>query len=441
MASFRQERRVTAPRLRVLARPVLAVLWFLAGCVDLTPPWSKVTAQGGAGGSGGATPDGAAGTGGALDAGAGGRIDTGGLGGTSGEAGGLGGAIDAPPPGTGGAIDAGRGGAGSAIDVAIPGTGGAAFDGGAGGAPDVPLPGTGGRATGGTTGGTGGATGTGGTSGKGGTTGTGGVTGTGGTSGKGGTTGSGGSGKPDVGPDLGPDLGPDITPDTSTLGTGLVAYYKCESASNTSLPDSSGNSNDGTLSGSYSFGAGKIGNALTLAKSGNGYVSLPTKIFQGSTEITIAAWVNVTTTLAWQRILDVGSTANTTANPSNGTTNIYMNMIAANNTGYPSSSITASGHVGQQTLTGTSSLPTASWTHVAVVLGAGTATLYINAASVATSTSMLRPADLGTIGYAYVGKSWFTSDPYFDGMIDEFRVYNRALSATEVLALYNFTGP
>jgi hypothetical protein len=29
----------------------------------------------------------------------------------------------------------------------------------------------------------------------------------------------------------------------------------------------------------------------------------------------------------------------------------------------------------------------------------------------------------------------FTSDPAFDGIIDEFRVYNRALSATEVQAL------
>ena len=49
--------------------------------------------------------------------------------------------------------------------------------------------------------------------------------------------------------------------------------------------------------------------------------------------------------------------------------------------------------------------------------------------------------DLGAIDYAFIAKSRFDADPYFDGKIDEFRVYNRALSAAEVLALYNFTGP
>jgi hypothetical protein len=58
-----------------------------------------------------------------------------------------------------------------------------------------------------------------------------------------------------------------------------------------------------------------------------------------------------------------------------------------------------------------------------------------------TNPISLRPTDLGTIDYAFIAKSRFDADPYFDGKIDEFRVYNRALSAAEVLALYNFTGP
>ncbi len=53
----------------------------------------------------------------------------------------------------------------------------------------------------------------------------------------------------------------------------------------------------------------------------------------------------------------------------------------------------------------------------------------------------LRPKDLGAIDYAFVGKSQFGADPYFDGMIDEVRVYNRAMSATDIQAIYQFTGP
>ncbi|HEX7500361.1 MAG TPA: hypothetical protein VF524_08650, partial [Polyangia bacterium] len=40
---------------------------------------------------------------------------------------------------------------------------------------------------------------------------------------------------PDLAPDLKPDLTPDLTPDTSTLASGLLAYYKCESATGTTL--------------------------------------------------------------------------------------------------------------------------------------------------------------------------------------------------------------
>jgi hypothetical protein len=77
-------------------------------------------------------------------------------------------------------------------------------------------------------------------------------------------TGTGGKTSLDAAPDLAPDR-PPAPPDTSTLGSGLLAYYPCESASGTTLPDTSGNGNNGTLSATgTSFGAGKVGTmALT----------------------------------------------------------------------------------------------------------------------------------------------------------------------------------
>ena len=44
---------------------------------------------------------------------------------------------------------------------------------------------------------------------------------------------------------------------------------------------------------------------------------------------------------------------------------------------------------------------------------------------------------LGNIDYAFIGRSQFGEDPYFDGMIDDLRIYNRALSAEEI---HDFTG-
>jgi hypothetical protein len=71
----------------------------------------------------------------------------------------------------------------------------------------------------------------------------------------------------------------------------------------------------------------------------------------------------------------------------------------------------------------------------------GVGTLYVDGAVANANTGLsLRAADLGAIDYAFIAKSRFDADPPFDGIVDEFRVYDRALSATEVQALYQFTG-
>ena len=247
--------------------------------------------------------------------------------------------------------------------------------------------------------------------------------------------------RPDAGPDTGPDLGPDTSPDTSTLGNGLVVYYKCESATGTTLPDSSGNGNDGTLSGGtagYTFPAGKVGKALSLIKAGSGYATIPSKVFANATNITIATWIYVTTAQNWARVFDVGVNAKLANNTATGTH--YMNFVPKNDGTNLAFAISKDGYGSEQILSSTA-LATGTWKHVAVVLGPGQGSLYVDGALVLNSTTvLLRPADLGTIDYAYLGKSQFTNDSYFDGQIDEFRVYSRALSAAEIKELYQFAG-
>jgi hypothetical protein len=36
----------------------------------------------------------------------------------------------------------------------------------------------------------------------------------------------------------------------------------------------------------------------------------------------------------------------------------------------------------------------------------------------------------------YIGRSQYTADPYFKGLIDDFRVYRRALGPTEVTTVF-----
>ena len=98
------------------------------------------------------------------------------------------------------------------------------------------------------------------------------------------------------------------------------------------------------------------------------------------------------------------------------------------------------GNTGEQAISGPGRLSTGAWHHIAVVLGTGstyTGTLYVDGVSVGTNTAMtLRPSNLGNTVNNWIGRSAFTQDPYFHGLVDDFRVYNRALSAAEITALY-----
>jgi len=459
LSSARREKS-TAPstiRGRVSAVRLLAAVTAascLVGCVDLTEPWNQKATPTGTGGPGGGAgiEVGEGGTGGGdLDAamgGSGGAIGSG--------LAGAGGGIDLGAGGTGGAIDPGSGGTGGAVDapadIPIFGTGGGATGG--------TTNGTGGKATGGTTSGTGGKA-TGGTAGGAGGKATGGAGGkatggaTGGTGGKatGGTTsGTGGAG---TGGATSPDAGLDAQPDASTLLNGLAVYYTFESATGTDLPDISGMGNTGTLSiglppdggtapsgPGYEFVAGKVGNGLTFHKAGLGYVRVPTAVFANATDLTLAVWVNTTTSQNWARILDVGVTPNPYQLGNTATVTKYLNLVPKNDVSNMLFSITTNGYGSEQKLSA-ANLSTDVWTHLAVVLASGAGgTLYVNGAAGTPNAALtLRPTDLGAIDYAFIAKSRFDADPALDGTIDEFRVYNRALSAAEITALYQFAGP
>jgi hypothetical protein len=418
---------------RSLGRWFLPWLILSVACVDLTAPWEKRRD--------GAAGDAPAGSGGNLDlpdgAGAGGATDlphadgaTGGTGGARDAAGGAGGS---------GGLDA------SVIDVPLPadvatgGAGGNALDGPvADSGRDLPLTGTGGSgpidaAKEAGTGGISGTGGAGGTTGKGGT---GGTTAKGGTGG-GGTTASGGS----TGTGGATSTGGACAAYTPGAGTGgLVAYYACDLSNGTTLADASGNKKDGTLAAdgtppdggtSYAYGTGKAGSAVYFTAASKAYASLPARLLLNACEATIAAWVYLNTSTEWQRIFDFGKPETTPK--------IYMFLTSRTGVGNKTMrfAISINGNVSgaEQTIDATAELPAGAWHHVAVVLGAAGGILYLDGAQAGANSSLtLRPADLGNIADYFIGKSHYP-DPYLDGAVDELRIYNRALSATEIAAL------
>ena len=75
------------------------------------------------------------------------------------------------------------------------------------------------------------------------------------------------------------------------------------------------------------------------------------------------------------------------------------------------------------------------WHHVAVTVDADhhTALMYLDGVVVGQNTDFHRtPSELGNTPQNWLGRSQFGGDAYFDGSLDDFRIYNRALSAAEI---------
>ena len=222
------------------------------------------------------------------------------------------------------------------------------------------------------------------------------------------------------------------------LTFGLVAYYMFNESSGTTTADSSGNGNTATVVGGATFTAGLQGNAITLSGSSQ-YVTMPSGILAGLNAVSISAWFNLTaadltSTKRWIRVFDFG------VPPDGGGPTTYMFLspnAGTGTTGVLRFAITTGGNGQEQQLQGVEP-PAATWQHVVVTMGAGSGTLYVGGIQTTTSTVVtLTPAGLGTTTQNWIGRSQFSADPYLIGQVDNFRIYNRVLTATEVAQLFS----
>ena len=183
--------------------------------------------------------------------------------------------------------------------------------------------------------------------------------------------------------------------------------------------DSTNNLNHSAVYGGITYGAGKVGSKALTLNGTNGFLQLPTNV-ANLNELTIATWIYWTGNTNGQRIFDFGSSSNE-----------YMYLSPKVSLGGLRFGIKNNGT--EQQLNATV-LPTYKWSHVAVTLDASGATMYVNGVPVSTSTSVtLRPIDFKPF-LNYIGRSQGTN-PLFFGMLDDFRIYNYALSANEVADL------
>ncbi|EGW23146.1 LamG domain protein jellyroll fold domain protein [Methylobacter tundripaludum SV96] len=201
---------------------------------------------------------------------------------------------------------------------------------------------------------------------------------------------------------------------TGTSNTGLVAAYGFEETSGTTVNDASGNSNLGAISNAVRITNGHSGNALQFNGT-NAWVTVQDSAsLDLSTSMTLEAWVYP------QSLANNGTVL--FKEQSGGA--VY-NLYAYENAGAPVSSFNDGTY---RVISGPNQLPVNQWTHLVSTYDGQYQRLYVNGTEVAKSAQngLIQQGGVLRIG----GNSVWGE--YFQGYIDEVRIYNRALTATEV---------
>jgi len=224
----------------------------------------------------------------------------------------------------------------------------------------------------------------------------------------------------------------------------LVGYWKLDEKKGSTARDSSGNGNDGTLYGDcvWQPKAGVLHGALWLP-GGPGQVDgeyvegpcveLPIgSLIHQLTNCTIMTWVNWSGGPSWQRIFDFGSSTEV---------NMFLTPMSGYGTGstepYELRFAITTGGGGAEERVSTTPLP-GGWHHVAVAINDDDhiTTLYLDGTPVAENTAMtLTPSHLDVTSNNWLGRSQYSGDSYYAGSLDDFRIYDQALSEGEIQAI------
>jgi hypothetical protein len=207
---------------------------------------------------------------------------------------------------------------------------------------------------------------------------------------------------------------PPVTPPDADLLTGLAAAYAFDEGQGSTAADSSGAGRNAALNGVSWTSQGKFGSALDF--DGTGYAQAEPAGLPGPADPkTLSCWVKLPQPAAsLQSILSLGDPA------TGGKVQLS----------YRDSAIGIS-QSGDAWVLGGPAPDTRGWHHLAYVFDGSANSLYVDGAPAGRSTipHPPSPATAFSMGAAAGGGQ------FYSGMLDDVRIYNRALSAAEIAAL------
>jgi hypothetical protein len=185
----------------------------------------------------------------------------------------------------------------------------------------------------------------------------------------------------------------------------------------------------GTLHGNavVSFGA------VELDATAGTYVELPGDLIDGYTSVTFEAWAGFGDNGGWVRLFDVGDT-----NPDTGFGRNYIFISPQSGPGDVRLVISdADPGFNYEEMAARPGGLNNSYAHLVGVVDPerGWMALYIDGQLVASNPNVTIPLSAVANNFFYLGRALY-DDPFLSGYIDEFRVYNTALSSPQIAASF-----
>jgi chitodextrinase len=197
--------------------------------------------------------------------------------------------------------------------------------------------------------------------------------------------------------------------------SGVVGAWGFSEGSGTTTADASGNGNAGTITGATWTAQGRHGNALSFNGAGNVVRVASSTSLNLTTGMTLSAWIRPTAAQSgWRTILQRQADA-------------YFLSASNGDPLHPAGGGTFGGST--EFVGGPTANPVNTWTHVALTYDLATLRLYVNGTQVAThgATGAIQT----TTNPLWIGGNSPYGE-YFQGLIDEVRVYKRALTQAEI---------
>jgi hypothetical protein len=200
---------------------------------------------------------------------------------------------------------------------------------------------------------------------------------------------------------------------------GLVGWWKFDETEGSTATDSSGNNHNGTLIGNARWTQGKIGGAIDLDGK-SGFVQIADKSdFNIAGQITIACWVNL-------RSVPTDYSAIVTKGDNSWRLSTMPGQIKFH----------ASVNDWQQLMVdGSTEVAANEWHHVAMVYNGDEVRIYVDG-----RLDVAKPWKGGIAVNDFdvlIGENAEQKGRFFDGLIDDVRIYNYALNESDIMALYN----